>query len=89
MDGHNSQAEMTLAEGLRAILATGVLRNDGTETEIGLLIGRRRCHMSGGAPEVGGGAGNDVQGTGGRAQALEYFNPHAGKWDVVRNECDW
>lgn len=89
MDGHNFQADMTLPEGLRAILASGVLRDDAAENDSGSLIGRRRSHVSGAGSEAAAEAGSDMQGTSGQAQSLEYFNSQEGTWDAVRNESDW
>ncbi|CAM9229280.1 unnamed protein product [Hapterophycus canaliculatus] len=81
------EAGMTLAEGLLAILASGVLRDDATADNIGQLIGRRSRHASG--DRSGSGPGGDKHDPSGQAQALEYFNPYAGTWEVVRNESDW
>lgn len=64
-----------MAEGMRAILASGVLEEHCGIDEFGRL--------------VGGGAADGIQSTRGRPRALEYFNSQQGAWQLVRNESDW
>ncbi|CAM9595562.1 unnamed protein product, partial [Ectocarpus sp. 8 AP-2014] len=71
------QADMTLAEGMREISASGALRHAPNKESRwgGSRIGRA-------------GVEGDTSGAG-RTQTLEYFNSQAGAWEVVRNETDW
>ncbi|CAM9091414.1 unnamed protein product [Ectocarpus sp. 4 AP-2014] len=72
------QADMTLAEGMREISASGVLRHAPNKESRrgGSRIGRA-------------GVEGDTSGASGRMQTLEYFNSQARAWEVVRNETDW
>lgn len=80
-----SQADMSMAEGMRAILASGVLHDCGAAVECDRLVGGRRadCRSS------RAGAVDGTRGTRGRPRALEYFNSQEGGWQLVRNESDW
>lgn len=69
---------MTLAEGMREISASGVLRH-ATNKE----------NRWGGSRNGRAGAEGDTYGGSGRTQTLEYFNCQAGAWEVVRDETDW
>jgi len=77
---------MTLAEGLRAILESGVLSEPDTGVET--------CEMSvegartGDCRSTQAGPGDDW-GVTRRVQALEYFSSQAGVWQPVRSESDW
>ncbi|CAN0073464.1 unnamed protein product [Ectocarpus sp. 12 AP-2014] len=72
------QADMTLAEGMRKISASGVLRHAPNKKSrwAGSRVGRAGVEC-------------DTSGASGRTQTLEYFNSQAGAWEVVRNETDW
>lgn len=69
----SQKAGMSMAEGFRAILASGVLED---ESESGCL-------------SIRAGAVDGAQSTRGRPRALEYFNSQEGAWQLVRNESDW
>lgn len=67
---------MTLTEGVRAILATGVLLQEGLEEcedKEPECRSTQRC----------------VRGAGGPVATLEYFNSQAGTWETIRTERDW
>lgn len=69
---------MSLAEGVHAILTSGVLLPDWAEED-------SRVHQGGRGPwELGG-----PRGASGQSASLQYFDFRAGAWKAVLNESDW
>lgn len=79
-----------MTEGIRAILASGVLKDYGAVDECDRLLEeggrgnrRRDCRSS------RAGAADGTRSTRGRSRVLEYFDSQEGAWQLVRNESDW
>lgn len=73
---------MSMVEGIRAILASGVL-------EECVPVGRIGGGGQGDCRPSRSGAVDGPRSTRGRPRALEYFNSQEGAWQLVRNESDW
>lgn len=83
LPARTSKTGMTMTEGMHAIAATGILRRDGADDTCYLsLENEQSCSRRAIA-------GGDSPGACAPAQALEYFNSHAGAWYAIRNASDW
>lgn len=69
---------MSLAEGVRAILASGVLLPDWAEEG-------SRVHQEGRGPWESAGP----RGASGQSASLQYFDFRAGAWKAILSESDW
>eukprot|EP00752_Nemacystus_decipiens_P012681 g11234.t1 len=76
------KAGMSMAEGIRAILGSGILED--CDSIVGGGQGQGYCRWS-----RAGLVADGTRGTIGRPQALEYFDSQEGAWQLVRNESDW
>ncbi len=77
---------MTLAEGIRKILESGILSECDVGETSGVYIERDR---RGDGRSSLAGSRDDLRGVKRRVQALEYFSSQAGVWHPVRSELDW
>lgn len=69
---------MPLAEGIRAILASGVLLQAWAEEG-------SRSHQEGRVPW----GSASSRGAGGQSASLQYFDFRAGEWKAILSERDW
>lgn len=78
-----------MAEGMRAILASGVLQEHGADDACDRGLGGGHGDYMYGRSRRGGAVDGIIRNMRCHPRSLEYFDAQEGGWKLVRNESDW